>query len=144
MGQHEFISSLGKSESCKYISGSINTPNSSLIYNENLNQIGSVELPAGIHEGWGITHRKRESSGEIELLITDGTANVYVVEPNTWKIKKTVVIKDSKRRPIDGLNELEYIEGKLFANRFLTTSILVINLDEGIIEQFVFICLYLW
>ena len=75
-------------------------------------------------EGWGITHHADE------LIISDGTANIYFVNPDDFKIKRTLQVID-QQGPVDNLNELEMIDGFLYANVYLKDHIIKINLQNG-------------
>ncbi len=75
-------------------------------------------------EGWGLTH-----DGEY-LIMSDGTPVLRFLDPVTFKdIKKVIVHRNRKR--ISRINELEYINGRIYANVFLTDLILVISPDTG-------------
>ena len=76
------------------------------------------------HEGWGITHNGSE------LIISDGTATIRFVEPQTLELIRTIQVT-SGDSPLKNLNELEYIEGKIFANVWLTDWIAIINPQNG-------------
>lgn len=79
------------------------------------------------NEGWGITHN------DTELIISDGTANLYFVNPDDFKIKSTKQVIDNLG-PIDLINELEYIDGYVFANIYGKEFILKINPSNGHVE----------
>jgi len=78
-------------------------------------------------EGWGITHN------DSSLIISTGGSNLYFVNPNTFKIERTVGVSDNNGY-IDSINELEYVNGYIYANKYLTDIILKINPQTGIIE----------
>ena len=76
------------------------------------------------YEGWGITHNGTE------LIVSDGSANIYKVDPETFKIKSTLQVS-SNEGPMDSINELEMIDGFLFANVYLSDFILKIDPSNG-------------
>ena len=78
-------------------------------------------------EGWGITHN------DSSLIISTGGSNLYFVNPATFKIERTVGVSDNNGY-IDSINELEYVNGSIYANKYLTDIILKINPKTGIIE----------
>lgn len=78
-------------------------------------------------EGWGITHN------DSSLIISTGGSNLYFVNPATFKIERTVGVLDNNGY-IDSINELEYVNGSIYANKYLTDLILKINPQTGIIE----------
>lgn len=78
-------------------------------------------------EGWGITHN------DSSLIISTGTSNLYFVNPTTFKIERTVGVSDNNGY-IDSINELEYVNGSIYANKYLSDLILKINPQTGNIE----------
>lgn len=78
-------------------------------------------------EGWGLT-----TDGE-DLIATDGSSTVYFLNPQTLAVKRTVIVK-ADGRAMRGLNELEYIDGKIWANVYTSDMILVINPEDGNVE----------
>jgi glutamine cyclotransferase len=75
-------------------------------------------------EGWGITHHADE------LIISDGSANIFFVNPDDFKIKRTIQVID-QQGPVDNLNELEMIDGFLYANVYMKDHIVKIDLSNG-------------
>ena len=60
-------------------------------------------------EGWGLTH-----DGEY-LIMSDGTPMLYFLDPNSLeRVHKVMVLEDNKA--VYWLNELEYVEGQIYAN----------------------------
>ena len=80
-------------------------------------------------EGWGITHDGRN------LIASDGSANLYFMDGNFAQQKKLKVTLED--RPVRFLNELEYIDGKIWANVYTTDSIVIINPKTGKVEGLV-------
>ena len=60
-------------------------------------------------EGWGLTH-----DGE-SLVMSDGTSTLRFLDPETFAVRRTVRVVDANR-PVEQLNELEYVRGEIFAN----------------------------
>ncbi|MEO7444614.1 MAG: glutaminyl-peptide cyclotransferase [Ferruginibacter sp.] len=79
------------------------------------------------YEGWGITNNGTD------LIVSDGTANIYFVDPETFKVKNTVAVR-TNLAPIDNLNELEYIDGYIYANVYTTNYIVKIDPESGIVK----------
>ena len=75
-------------------------------------------------EGWGLTNNGRE------IFLSDGTADIRVLDPITMKEKRRVHVHDGAA-PIDQLNELESVEGQLFANIWQTDRIARIAPQSG-------------
>ncbi len=76
-------------------------------------------------EGWGLTH-----NGE-ELIMSDGTAQIYFLDPKTFKQKRVIHVANAKGVPMDRLNELEYIQGEIWANVYTTEFIVRIDPKNG-------------
>jgi glutaminyl-peptide cyclotransferase len=64
-------------------------------------------------EGWGLT-----STGS-ELVLSDGTEELRFVDPQTFKVKRTVKVT-VQGRPLRLLNELEWVNGQVLANVWMT------------------------
>jgi glutamine cyclotransferase len=75
-------------------------------------------------EGWGITH-----NGE-HLIVSDGTAKLYFLDPVTFEIIKELMVTDGLG-PVPNLNELEYVNGEIFSNILYSNRIARINPDTG-------------
>jgi glutamine cyclotransferase len=80
------------------------------------------------YEGWGITHYNNQ------LIISTGTSNLYFVNPTTLAIEKTLGVYDNNGY-IASLNELEMIEGKIYANVWGENKIIAINPGTGQVEK---------
>ena len=76
------------------------------------------------HEGWGITH-----DGE-NLIVSDGTPILRFIDPVTLKEIKQIEVFE-KEKPVFMINELEYINGKIYANIWQTDLIAVIDSESG-------------
>ena len=74
-------------------------------------------------EGWGITHDGSR------LIMSDGTATLYFLDPETFQKIGQVEVYDEE--PVARLNELEYIDGKVYANIWKEEKIAIINPQTG-------------
>ena len=77
-------------------------------------------------EGWGIT-----TDGK-QLIASDGSATLFFMDEN-FALKKRLIVK-YEDRPVRWLNELEYIDGKIWANVYTTDEIVIINPKDGRVE----------
>ena len=77
-------------------------------------------------EGWGLT-----TDGK-SLIASDGSARLYFLTPE-FKQERVVDVK-MDGRPVRNLNELEYIDGKVWANVYTTDMIVIINPADGQVE----------
>ena len=77
-------------------------------------------------EGWGLT-----TDGK-QLIASDGSARLSFLTPELQQIRSVVVTMNG--RPMRLLNELEWVEGKIWANVYTTDIILIINPSDGRVE----------
>ena len=77
-------------------------------------------------EGWGLT-----TDGK-SLIASDGSARLYWMDKN-FRQQKSLIVK-LNGRPVNQLNELEWIDGKIWANVYMTDMILIINPGNGEVE----------
>lgn len=81
-------------------------------------------------EGWGLT------TDGTHLIASDGSSVLRFIDPKTFKVVKTLRVHDG-RRPVDQLNELEYVNGQIFANVYQTNYIAVISAKTGQVSAWV-------
>lgn len=77
-------------------------------------------------EGWGLT-----TDGS-SLIASDGSSTLYFMTPE-FKMERQVTVK-LQGRPMRLLNELEYIDGKIWANVYTSDMILIIDPATGKVE----------
>jgi len=76
------------------------------------------------NEGWGIT-------GDSEsLIISDGSSRLRFLNPQTFEEHRSLTVLDDVG-PVPGLNELEYFNGRIYANVYPSNLIAQINPDTG-------------
>ena len=90
-----------------------------------------LTMPREVREGWGMT------TDNTTIYVTDGSNNVYFIDPGTFRVTRTVPIVDSDGRRVMNLNELEYINGELWANIYFSRRIVVIDPATGSVKYFV-------
>lgn len=73
-------------------------------------------------EGWGITTDGRE------LIMSDGSAVLSYLDPVTFAVRRRVTVT-AGGRPVERLNELEYVGGKVYANVWPTSR--AVRVDPG-------------
>ena len=78
-------------------------------------------------EGWGLT-----SNGE-KLYMSDGTNYIRVLNPETMAQERRFGVT-LRGESLQYLNELEWIEGKIWANVYTTDHIVIINPENGVVE----------
>ena len=62
--------------------------------------------------------------------MSDGTSTLKFINPTDFSVTKTVEVKDGDR-PIKNLNELEWINGEIFANVYMTEKMVRISPSDG-------------
>ncbi len=82
-------------------------------------------------EGWGLAYDAKGG-----LVMSDGTDRLFFLDPKTQKVKRTVQVTDGGR-PVGQLNELEWIEGKIWANVWTTDRIARIASSTGVVTSWV-------
>lgn len=75
-------------------------------------------------EGWGLTN------DGINLIMSNGTSNLYYINPDSLTFIKMLAVQDHNGYVSD-INELEYIGGFIYANKWLTGNILKIDPATG-------------
>ena len=88
-----------------------------------LEYVGAYSYP---RDGWGLT-----SDGK-SLIASDGSSRLYFLTPE-FQLERSVNVK-MDGRPLRNLNELEWIDGRIWANVYLTDMIVVINPADGTVE----------
>lgn len=90
-------------------------------------QIDSFSYPG---EGWGLTF------DGTNLILSDGTPELRFLDPQTMTLSHTVNVT-MNGRPIRRLNELEWINGMIWANIWETRSIVRINPETGVVDAMI-------
>jgi glutamine cyclotransferase len=75
-------------------------------------------------QGWGLTHDDKN------LIMSDGTFKLHFLDTTTLKVVRSITVMDGGTR-VKELNELEYIDGYIFANVWNTNWILKIDPASG-------------
>lgn len=75
-------------------------------------------------EGWGITN------DSTHLIVSDGSSNLYFYEPYTFRLMRTQGVTEAGT-PSYNINELEYINGFVYANQWQSNYILKIDPNSG-------------
>lgn len=97
--------------------------NTGFIYQpDNFELLGTWNYPT---EGWGITHDGNR------LIMSDGTNTLHFLDPKSLAEIGQVAVMDSQQNPVYLLNELEYVNGEIYANVWRTNFIVRINPDTG-------------
>lgn len=75
-------------------------------------------------EGWGLTHNGKY------LIMSDGTNTLFLLDPETFSEVRRIQVT-YQGQPVNNINELEYINGEIFANIWQTDTIVRISPATG-------------
>jgi glutaminyl-peptide cyclotransferase len=81
-------------------------------------------------EGWGLTH------DATRLIQSDGSSTLRFIDPETLRQIGSLPVTDGNQ-PVDQLNELEYIQGEIYANIWQTQRIAVISPKTGVVLRWI-------
>ena len=82
-------------------------------------------------EGWGLTN------DGTNLYMTDGSDKIYIINPQTFELIDYIVVS-SQNNTIPAINELEWVNGKIYANIYTNESAIVtIDPKNGAIESII-------
>lgn len=80
-----------------------------------------------LKEGWGLCFDGNR------LIASEGSNKLYFLNKDSYKEEGTIAVYNH-RGPVKNLNELEYIDGKIYANVYQEDIIVVINPQTGAVE----------
>lgn len=104
--------------------------NTGLIYNaKTFEQTGSFPYQNS-REGWGLAFDGKQ------LIKSDGTNRIWFLNKDTYKEEKFIEVYDDQGQ-VNELNELEYINGKIYANIYQTDNLVIIDPETGVVERYV-------
>lgn len=98
--------------------------NVGLVYNKNSFVLQGQFPYQNSREGWGLCN-----NGE-RFYKSDGTNQIYFLNKDTYQEEGFIEVYDNQG-PVDSLNELEYIDGKIYANVYQTDKIVMIDPKTG-------------
>jgi len=75
-------------------------------------------------EGWGLT------TDGTRLILSDGSPKLRFIDPRTFRVTGELTVRDAGV-PVENLNELEYVGGRIFANIWQRDEIVCIDPDSG-------------
>lgn len=96
------------------------------VYDLDLNKVDEFKYNRSM-EGWGLTN-----DGTF-LYKSDGTSKIWKIDPNTYEELGYIEVV-SADGVVSKINELEWIDGKIYANVYTTNLIMIINPKNGVVE----------
>jgi glutamine cyclotransferase len=94
------------------------------VFDKNMRQLRVLSNP---REGWGLTH------DETQLIASDGSNRLYFLSPQDFATRRVLPVFD-QGRAVQNLNELEYVQGAIWANIFEDWSVVRISPVTGCVE----------
>ena len=94
-----------------------------------LDPIGSFNCTFSA-EGWGLCYNGQE------LVMTNGTDRLFFIDPKNFSLKRSVEVLDNARH-YNNLNEVEWIDGHIYANVWYSNDLLMINPANGVVEAII-------
>jgi glutamine cyclotransferase len=88
---------------------------------KSLKKINELYWP---YEGWGMTH------DDTAIIVNTGGSNLYYVNPSNFTVIKTLGVYNNYGY-VSNINELEYVDGKFYANIYMTDNIIQIDPISG-------------
>jgi len=101
-----------------------------LIIVRDKNSLELIEMHPYPHQGWGLTH------DNTSLIASDGSSTLLFLNPTTFKEEKRIKVQDGATS-VTRLNELEYINGRIYANIYKSDRIAVINPSNGKVDGWI-------
>ena len=80
-------------------------------------------------EGWGL------ASDGAQWIMSDGTSSLYFRDASSFAVTRRLPVTDADGRPVSLLNELEYVEGMVYANVWKSDQIFVIDPTSGQVRE---------
>lgn len=102
--------------------------NSGLVYDaKTFKELGTFAYSTS-REGWGLCFDGKQ------IIMSDGSNKLYFMNKDTYRDERIIEVYDNNG-PMESLNELEYIDGKIYANVYTKNIVVVIDPKSGIIEK---------
>ena len=94
------------------------------VFDQNMRKLPELSNP---REGWGLTHDDKE------LIASDGSSRLFFLSPQDFSTRRVVTVREGARE-VRNINELEYVQGAIWANVFETWDLIRISPVTGCVE----------
>jgi len=94
------------------------------VFDQNMRRLPELSNP---REGWGLTH------DDTQLIASDGSSRLYFLSPQDFSTRRVLKVFN-RDREVRNLNELEYVQGAIWANVFEAWNIVRISPVTGCVE----------
>ncbi len=91
------------------------------VYNQQLQLLKTLSLQG---EGWGLT------TDGVSLILSNGSDTLQFLDPESGKLQRKLIVHDGST-PQKNINELEWVEGYILANLWLSNTVLLIDSNDG-------------
>lgn len=99
------------------------------VYSPNLTLAEVKEIMPDISEGWGM------SSDAQYLYVSEGSSKVFVIDPGNWTIVRNFSVEHFNGTEVTNINALQYVDGYIYANVFMTNKIVKFDSRIGIVTK---------
>jgi glutamine cyclotransferase len=94
------------------------------VFDHHMHQGSELSNP---REGWGLTH------DDNELIASDGSSRLYFLSPRDFSTRRVLPVVQGNRY-LENINELEYVQGAIWANVFEDWVLRRISPETGCVE----------
>jgi len=95
-----------------------------IIYDDQLNELKRRNFTTTTGEGWGLCNDGNS------LIVSDGSNKLTYINPENFNVEKVISVYAGNTE-VNGLNELEYVDGSIYANIYTTNQIVKIQSQTG-------------
>lgn len=94
---------------------------------QTLEEVATFSYPT---QGWGLTHDGKE------LIMSDGSSVLYFLDTDTFESVRQIEVTDNNT-PVTQLNELEFVNGEILANIWMSDRIARIDPETGVVKGWI-------
>ena len=92
----------------------------------------TIPLFTGAKEGWGLTNFPGDTSNSnYNLFVSDGSSTIFEINGDTLKTVRSFIVYDGSGNKVSKINELEYVDGLIWANIWFSDEIIAIDPTSG-------------
>ena len=94
-----------------------------------LQTVFTMKMFDGVKEGWGITRNGTR------LYVSNGSENITFVNSNSFETEGRLTVHMPNGQKLNRINELEYVDGSIWANIFMSSFIVKIDAQTGLVTK---------
>ena len=90
-------------------------------------------VPGKLREGWGFTADESSANerGFYTMYASDGSDNIFEIDGETLKVVRTIPVIDRNYLSVYQINELEFVDGFIYANIWYRDVLIKIDPENG-------------